>query len=187
MRRALVAASRCPWAAPPIGVFLVLRRMSLMGDALAHARAARRGARLPAGRLLGAGMARAGSSPGSSSRWSPARSRARRAREDASFAALYLVALALGVLIVSMRGGGVDLMHILFGSMLAVDDAALLLIAGDRHRHPAVLAAPTGRWWWSASTPGSSLRGRARARAIISLPGARGAEPGRPPSRRWAR
>jgi zinc/manganese transport system permease protein len=50
-------------------------------------------------------------------------------REDASFAAFYLIALALGVLLVSWRGSQVDLMHLLFGSVLAVDDAALLQIA----------------------------------------------------------
>ena len=51
-------------------------------------------------------------------------------REDASFAAAYLTAMALGVLIVSMRGSAVDLMNILFGAILAVDTQALLLIAG---------------------------------------------------------
>ena len=50
-------------------------------------------------------------------------------REDASFAAFYLTSLAAGVLIVSMRGSNVDLMHILFGTVLALDDAALYLIA----------------------------------------------------------
>ena len=34
-------------------------------------------------------------------------------KEDASLAAFYLISLALGVLIVSMRGSNVDLMHVL--------------------------------------------------------------------------
>jgi zinc/manganese transport system permease protein len=50
-------------------------------------------------------------------------------KEDASLAAFYLVSLALGVLIVSARGSNVDLLHILFGSVLALDDATLILIA----------------------------------------------------------
>ena len=37
MRRALVACLALSLAAGPIGVFLVLRRMSLMGDAISHA------------------------------------------------------------------------------------------------------------------------------------------------------
>jgi len=51
-------------------------------------------------------------------------------REDASFAALYLIALALGVLLVSVHGTQVDLMHMLFGSVLGIDRAASLLVAG---------------------------------------------------------
>ena len=51
-------------------------------------------------------------------------------KEDASFAGFYLLSLSLGVLLVSKTGSNVDLMHLLFGSVLAVDDHALLLVAG---------------------------------------------------------
>ena len=37
MRRALVGTFALSLGAPPIGVFLMLRRMSLIGDAMAHA------------------------------------------------------------------------------------------------------------------------------------------------------
>jgi len=37
MRRALVACFALSLGAPPVGVFLVLRRLSLMGDAMSHA------------------------------------------------------------------------------------------------------------------------------------------------------
>jgi zinc/manganese transport system permease protein len=50
-------------------------------------------------------------------------------REDATLAAFYLISLALGVTIVSLRGSNVDLLHLLFGSVLALDDATLLLLA----------------------------------------------------------
>ncbi len=49
--------------------------------------------------------------------------------EDANFAALYLIALALGVLLVSTHGTQTDLMHMLFGTVLAVDREGLLTIA----------------------------------------------------------
>jgi zinc/manganese transport system permease protein len=49
-------------------------------------------------------------------------------REDASFAAFYLIALALGVLLASTHGSNVDLLHLLFGSILAVDNTALFLM-----------------------------------------------------------
>ena len=50
-------------------------------------------------------------------------------KEDASLAAFYLLSLALGVTIVSLRGSNVDLLHVLFGTVLALDDATLLLLA----------------------------------------------------------
>src|SRR5262249_43224700 len=46
-----------------------------------------------------------------------------------SLAAFYLVSLALGVIIVSVRGSNVDLTHVLFGTVLAVDMRNLLFIA----------------------------------------------------------
>jgi zinc/manganese transport system permease protein len=49
-------------------------------------------------------------------------------REDSQLAGVYLLALAAGVALVSMQRG-VDLTHLLFGSLLAVDNAALLGMA----------------------------------------------------------
>jgi zinc/manganese transport system permease protein len=50
-------------------------------------------------------------------------------KEDASLATFYLVSLALGVMIVSVKGTNLDLLHVLFGTVLALDDQTLLLIA----------------------------------------------------------
>jgi zinc/manganese transport system permease protein len=59
-------------------------------------------------------------------------SRSRCAPDSASrgreLAAFYFLSLASGVLIVSLRGNSVDLLHVLFGTVLALDDAALILI-----------------------------------------------------------
>lgn len=44
-------------------------------------------------------------------------------------AAFYLIALSIGVVMVSMRGSSVDLMHVLFGTVLALNNDALTLIA----------------------------------------------------------
>lgn len=129
MRRALVASLALSVGGSAIGVFLILRRMSLMGDALAHSLLPGAamgfligGLSLPAMSLGGfiAGVATALLS-GVIARFSSM-------REDASFAAAYLTAMALGVLIVSLRGSAVDLMNILFGAILAVDDGALILV-----------------------------------------------------------
>ena len=47
---------------------------------------------------------------------------------------------ALGVLIVSARGSNIDLLHVLFGTVLALDDAALILVASIATISLAVLA-----------------------------------------------
>ncbi len=50
--------------------------------------------------------------------------------EDTTLASFYLLSLALGVLIVSVKGNNVDLLHVLFGSVLALNNEALILLAG---------------------------------------------------------
>jgi zinc/manganese transport system permease protein len=49
-------------------------------------------------------------------------------REETSFAAFHLISLAVGVLLVPIHGGDVNLLHLLFGPILAIDDAALIVI-----------------------------------------------------------
>jgi zinc/manganese transport system permease protein len=61
-------------------------------------------------------------------------------REDASLAAFYLCSLALGVLIVSVHGNSIDLLHVLFGTVLALDDHALILIGAISTISTAVLS-----------------------------------------------
>lgn len=130
MRRALLGALLLTLSACPVGVFLMLRRMSLTGDAMAHAilPGAATGFLLYGLEIvpmtlggLAAGLVVAlGAS---------ALSRLTVQREDASLAALYLLSLAAGVMLVSLRGSSVDLMHVLFGTVLALNDQALVLIA----------------------------------------------------------
>ena len=130
MRRALVGAAALAIAGSPIGVFLILRRMSLTGDAMAHAILP--GAAigyLVAGLSLGA-MTLGGLIAGFAVAIAAgAVARVTSLREDASLAAFYLISLALGVTLVSVRGSNIDLLHVLFGSVLALDDATLILIA----------------------------------------------------------
>jgi zinc/manganese transport system permease protein len=130
MRRALVGCFALSLGAPPIGVFLMLRRMSLMGDAMSHAILP--GAAigyLLAGLSLFA-MTLGGFAAGLAVALAAGLvARSTVLREDASLAAFYLCSLALGVLIVSVHGNSIDLLHVLFGTVLALDDNALMLIA----------------------------------------------------------
>jgi zinc/manganese transport system permease protein len=66
--------------------------------------------------------------------------RATELKEDASLAAFFLLSLALGVTIVSMRGTNIDLLHFLFGSVLALDNQTLVLIAAIASLSLVVLA-----------------------------------------------
>ena len=129
MRRALFGCVAISVSATPVGVFLMLRRMSLTGDAMAHAILP--GAAvgyLVSGLSLGA-MTVGGLIAGMAvALLSGFVTRVTALREDASLAAFYLISLALGVLIVSTRGSNVDLMHVLFGTVLALDDSALTLL-----------------------------------------------------------
>lgn len=129
MRRALLGCIAISVGATPVGVFLMLRRMSLTGDAMAHAilpgaavgfliSGLSLGAMTIGGLIAGMLVAIA----------SGVVSRMTAIKEDASLAAFYLISLAIGVLIVSTRGSNVDLMHVLFGTVLALDDAALILL-----------------------------------------------------------
>jgi zinc/manganese transport system permease protein len=142
MRRALVAALALSMSAAPLGVFLTLRRMSLLGDALSHA--VLPGVALGfmlAGLSLGA-MALGGVVSGLLvAAIAGMISRATTLKEDASLAAMYLVALALGVTLISRQGSQLDLLHILFGSALGVDDAGLLLVASVASVSVLLLAA----------------------------------------------
>ncbi len=130
MRRALVACLALSLGSAPIGVFLILRRMSLLGDALSHAILPGAAVGFVFGGLslwpMSLGGFAAAVAVALLSGWV---ARATRLKEDASFAGFYLIALALGVLLISRQGGPVDLMHVLFGSVLAVDAESLLLIA----------------------------------------------------------
>ncbi|MDP9768758.1 metal ABC transporter permease [Kosakonia cowanii] len=131
MRRALVVCLALSVSTTALGIFLLLRRMSLMGDALSHAI-------LPGvavGYLL-SGMSLLAMSVGGFiagiavalvAGWV---SRRTPLKEDASFAGFYLGSLALGVTLVSLHGSNVDLLHLLFGSILAVDRDAALFVAG---------------------------------------------------------
>ncbi len=141
MRRALLGCLAVSLGATPVGVFLMLRRMSLTGDAMAHAILP--GAAvgfLVAGLSLGA-MTIGGLIAGMAvALLSGFITRVTALREDASLAAFYLISLALGVLIVSTRGSNVDLMHVLFGTVLALNDAALVLLCSIASLSVLILA-----------------------------------------------
>ena len=130
MRRALAAVIALSLGGAPIGVFLMLRRMSLVGDAMAHAilPGAAIGFLLYGLNLLA--MILGGLAAGFLvALLAGVVARSTGLKEDASLATFYLASLALGVTIVSVKGTNIDLLHVLFGNILAMDDQALLVVA----------------------------------------------------------
>jgi zinc/manganese transport system permease protein len=129
MRAALVACLALALCNGAVGTLLVLRRMSLDGDVLGNAV-------MPGAAV---GFLYAGPSPAWLSLGGLASGLAvaalagliagGQARRDAGLVAFYLVALSLGVVLVAWRGSNVDVMRVLFGTVLAIDQRALLQIA----------------------------------------------------------
>ncbi|KPH81032.1 metal ABC transporter permease [Bosea vaviloviae] len=169
MRRALVGIVALSVSGAPIGVFLMLRRMSLTGDAMAHAILPGAaigylvaGFSLPAMTLggLAAGFAVALAAG--------AVARITVIKEDASLAAFYLISLALGVTIVSLRGSAVDLFHVLFGNVLALDDDVLVLLSGVATLSLLTLAALYRPLVMECVDPGF-LRSVSRSGGVVHL------------------
>jgi zinc/manganese transport system permease protein len=134
VRRSLAAIVALAFSAGPIGVFLLLRRMSLVGDAMSHAI-------LPgvAIAFLVAGLNIYAMTLGGLvaglviALLAGAVSRATTLQEDASLAVFLLLSLALGVVIVTLHGIDIErLMTFLFGETAArMNTDKLLVIAGN--------------------------------------------------------
>lgn len=132
MTRALVAILMVGAVCAVLGVFVVLRGMAFLGDALSHAI-------LPG---VAAGYLVHGGARGPLFWWAlgaallaafgiGAISRASRLREDTSIGIIFAGMFALGVVLVSTtRSYAVDVTHILFGNVMSVGPADLWRIGG---------------------------------------------------------
>jgi len=129
MRAALVACLALALTNGVVGTLLVLRRMSLDGDVLGHA--VMPGAAI--GFLYGGPsptwLSLGGLTSGLAVAALAGLITSERARRDAGLVVFYLVALSLGVILVAWRGSNVEIMRVLFGTILAIDQRALLQIA----------------------------------------------------------
>ncbi len=128
MQRALVACVAVGVFAPTIGVFLVQKRLSLIGDGIGHVAFAGVGAGLLAGWApLWTALAFAvGGSLGIE--WFRAR---RRTSGDVALAILFYSGIALGVVLISLGGGlSADVLTYLFGQPLTVRPDEVWAIVG---------------------------------------------------------
>ena len=129
MIRAVVATSVLSVSIAPVGAFLVLRRLSLAGEAMAHAIVPGIVIAFVAFGLSVMSMITGGMIAGVLvALGTSLLARRTLIREDASLASLYLIALALGIFILSAAGSAIPLKSFLFGSALGIGDDTLVLI-----------------------------------------------------------
>ncbi|GAB6876350.1 metal ABC transporter permease [Thermaerobacter litoralis] len=139
MIRALSAGVLVGLLAPVVGTFLVLRRLSLLGDALAHVALAGLAGGLwlgvyPTGAALGLAVAAGGAMEALRARY--------RRHGELAVAVTLSTAVALAAVFFSLGGaGGVDLFAYLFGSVLTVSGADVRLIGWLTLAVLAVVAA----------------------------------------------
>ncbi len=129
MKRALVGLLTLAVGSCPVGVLLVQRRMSLVGDALSHAIFFGVSAAYALCGFSFLMMSVGGFISGVLvAVLSGVLTRYTSVREDASFAGFVILSLAMGVMLISMQKRSVDLLHVMFGSVLAVGTEELLLM-----------------------------------------------------------
>jgi zinc/manganese transport system permease protein len=131
MQRGLASALFLSVSGGLLGSILVLRRLALMGDALAHSLLPGIGLAYllfgpgPLGLFAGALVAGLLTSLGSAFI-----SRLTRIKEEAAFASVFIIFFGSGVVILTAMGPQAKLLPMLFGNILGVGRADLFLAAG---------------------------------------------------------
>jgi zinc transport system permease protein len=129
MRRALLAAVLVGLTAPSIGVYLVQRRLALLGDGIGHVTLAG----VAAGFLFGTAPIATALVAAVAAAVAIELLRSRGgASGDVALAALFYGGIATGVLLIGLapRASGVNLLSYLFGSVTTVSPGDLRLITG---------------------------------------------------------
>jgi zinc/manganese transport system permease protein len=130
LQRALVACLVLSVGGAPLGFFMNQRRMALVSDAMSHAI-------LPgvAVAFLISGLGVWSLTIGGLAAgilvalFSVFLSRYTQIKEDAVFTLLFLLSLTSGIVLLSLKGSNIDLMHMLFGDILAIGNDGLIFIA----------------------------------------------------------
>jgi len=130
MKKALIACISLSITSGPVGLLLLLRKMSLMGEALSHGifpgialSFLLFGFWLPG--FIGFAIL-TGVLLSLISSYIKDRS---LLNEDSSFSGLYLFSLALGVVLLHYYSGNFNISHLLFGNILSIQDETLLYIS----------------------------------------------------------
>ena len=128
MQRALLAAVLVGVVCGTLGCYIVLRRMALIGDALAHSVLPGVAIAFIVGADFFLGAAAAGIITAGLIGWVTSSS---RVKEDAAIGVVFTGAFALGIVLITLiQSKSVDLLHMLFGNVLGVEDRDLYVTGG---------------------------------------------------------
>ena len=131
MQRALLSCALIGFTNGFLGTFIILRRQALLADALSHsllpglAVAAMIVGLSPGGLLLGGLVAALLVALGGQ-----LMARNSRLKDETAVASLYIIAFALGIVLIRFARVKVDLTHFLFGNILGVANADLWIAYG---------------------------------------------------------
>ncbi len=132
MQRALLSCALIGFTNGFLGTFIILRRQALLADALSHsllpglAVAAILIGLSPGGLLLGGLVAALLVALGGQ-----LIARNSRLKDETAVASLYIIAFALGIILIRFAKVKVDLTHFLFGNILGVGDGDLWIAYGS--------------------------------------------------------
>ncbi len=132
MQRALLSCALIGFTNGFLGTFIILRRQALLADALSHsllpglAVAAILIGLSPGGLLLGGLLAALLVALGGQ-----LIARNSRLKDETAVASLYIIAFALGIILIRFAKVKVDLTHFLFGNILGVGDGDLWIAYGS--------------------------------------------------------
>ncbi|MGH7459359.1 MAG: metal ABC transporter permease [Longimicrobiaceae bacterium] len=127
MQRALAASLLVGVVSGTLGCYIVLRRMALIGDGIAHSVLPGVAIAYIVGADFFLGAAAAGVVAALLIGWVAANS---RIKEDAAIGVVFTGAFALGVILITLiQSRSVDLMHMLFGNVLGVNNRDLIATA----------------------------------------------------------
>jgi ABC-type Mn2+/Zn2+ transport system permease subunit len=126
MRTALLGAVLVSVSCASVGVYVVLRRMAFLGNAMAHTVlpgvvvAILTGASVLIGGLIAAIVTAVAIAVAA---------HRETVREDTAIGVVFSAMFALGILVISTQRSFRDLSHVLFGNVLGIDDADLVALA----------------------------------------------------------
>lgn len=126
MRTALLGAALVSVSCASVGVYVVLRRMAFLGNAMAHTVlpgvvvAILTGTSVLIGGLIAAVVTAVAIAVAA---------HREAVREDTAIGVVFSAMFALGILVISTQRSFRDLSHVLFGNVLGIDDADLVALA----------------------------------------------------------